>query len=73
MLHTWIARNVSFVRRKKYWRKLYELNERDVRNIEPYRRSIDSPHGADMVVKVNVAAPCTESLLTVQKSQGEVA
>lgn len=34
---TWMVLNVSFVLLTKYSLKLYELNEREVRNIDVYR------------------------------------
>ena len=47
---TLIARNVSFALCTKYSRKLYELNERAVRSVEPYRRKMDSQVGGAMVL-----------------------
>ena len=41
-------RNVARVRRMKYWRKLYDVNERDARSVCPYRCRIDARVGTDM-------------------------
>jgi hypothetical protein len=43
---TWMARKLICVRRTKYCRKLYELNERAVRRVELYRFRIASRDGA---------------------------
>jgi hypothetical protein len=47
---TWSARNFSLVLCKKYSRKLYELNERDARNVEEYRSRIARRVGGVAIV-----------------------